>query len=99
MGIVQFGAANLCEDCAPDIAEELTANQAQGVAEATRQQRVEQEQKTDYVSGVNMTVGGQLAAKSVGGRAPSTLACVKCKADLRSGRFCPECGGKLSGGK
>jgi hypothetical protein len=107
------GNANLCEGCAPDFAEEIAANQAQVMAEAARQQMVEQAQKTDYVSGVDMTAGGQLAARNVGERAPSTPVCVKCKADVgagkfcpqcgtaaeRSARFCPECGGKLAGGK
>ena len=86
------GKANLCEGCAPDFAEELAANQAQVMAEAARQQMVDQAQKTDYVSGVDMTAAGQVAAPSVGERAPSTPVCVKCKADLGSGKFCPQCG-------
>jgi hypothetical protein len=86
------GKANLCEGRAPDFAEEMAANQAQVMADAARQQMVEQAQKTDYVSGVDMTAGGQLAARNVGERAPSTPVCVKCNADVGSGKFCPQCG-------
>ncbi len=86
------GKANLCEGCAPDFAEELAANQAQVMAEAARQQMFEQAQKTDYVSGVDMTTGGQMAAPDVGARMPSTPVCAKCNADLGSGKFCPQCG-------
>jgi RNA polymerase subunit RPABC4/transcription elongation factor Spt4 len=70
----------------------MAANQAQVMADAARQQMVEQAQKTDYVSGVDMTAGGQLAARNVGERAPSTPVCVKCKADVGAGKFCPQCG-------
>lgn len=86
------GKANLCETCAPDFEEELAANRAQAMSDAARQQLQEQATKTDYVSGVDMTAGGEVAAPAVGERAPSTAVCAKCSADLGQGKFCPQCG-------
>ncbi|HZI17895.1 MAG TPA: zinc ribbon domain-containing protein [Pyrinomonadaceae bacterium] len=93
-------AAVQCEECAPDFGEELAASQAQAKAEAARQQLYEKAQQTDYVSGVDMGAGSQLAAPRDGtkragtgaGRRESAAACASCGHDLGAAKFCPECG-------
>lgn len=84
--------ANLCEECAPNFEEQMAANRAQVMAEASRQLLYDQAMKTDYASGVDMSAGGSYAAPDVGERRGSTAVCSKCQADLGSAKFCPQCG-------
>lgn len=86
------GSANLCESCAPDMQEEMTANRAQVMAEVARQQMYDKAMTQNYAGNVDMSVGGQMSAPDVGARRPSTPVCGKCKADLGNARFCPQCG-------
>jgi len=92
-------AALQCEECAPDFSEELAASQAQAKADAARQQLHEKAQQTDYVSGIDMSAGAQLAAPRAGAKgaaAPGAgrgeARCGGCGHDLGGAKFCPECG-------
>jgi len=93
-------ARNLCEACAPDLAEEAAAAQAQAASE----QVAAKARSVDQVAAVNMAAqqlaacphcgarvqGGKFCA-SCGKPLTSKLACAKCGAEF-SGKFCPECG-------
>jgi hypothetical protein len=85
--------ANLCENCAPNFAEQLAANQAQAKAEAARIQLQAKAQSTDYVSQVDMSAGSYVQAPlaATNTQAAKTL-CVHCGADIGQAKFCPECG-------
>ena len=93
-------ARSLCEACAPDLAEEAAAAQAQAASE----QVAAKARSVDQVAAVNMAAqqlaacphcgarvqGGKFCA-SCGKPLTSKLACAKCGAEF-SGKFCPECG-------
>ena len=93
-------ARNLCEGCAPDLAEESAAAQAQ----AAREQVAAKARSVDQAAAVNMAAqqlaacphcgarvqGGKFCA-SCGKPLVSKLACAKCGVEF-SGKFCPECG-------
>lgn len=92
---------NLCERCAPDLAEEVAAAQAQAVKE----QIVEKARKTDLVADVDMKVEAIANCPSCGARVGSAkfcpecgtpfhqkVQCQKCGAELMGAKFCPECG-------
>jgi len=84
------GDAGLCEACAPNFQEEMTAAHAQAKAEAARQQLQEKAAKTDYVADIDMSAGASLH-----GPTPATAAhdrCTACGAAAGSGRFCAQCG-------
>jgi membrane protease subunit (stomatin/prohibitin family) len=84
--------ANLCEDCAPNFDEHVAAAQAQGKADAVRQQLYEKAMKTDYASGVNMDADSYLTAPSPAPQPPSTPVC-ECGADINpNAKFCGQCG-------
>jgi len=91
-GVARRGGGGQAVVCGPDLEEEMAANRAQVMAEASRQQLYEQAMKTDYASDVDMSAGGTYAAADVGERRGSTAVCSKCHADLGNGRFCPQCG-------
>ena len=92
----------LCLDCAPDLARETAAAQAQ----AQKDQIVQKAQATDLISGVDMTreaaascpkCGASLGAAKFcpecGTPASQNVACAKCQAKLSAtAKFCPECG-------
>src|SRR5258706_3837106 len=93
-------ARSLCEACAPDLAEEAAAAQAQAASE----QVAAKARSVDQVAAVNMAAqqlaacphcgarvqGGKFCA-SCGKPLTSKLACAKCGAEF-TGKFCPECG-------
>ena len=95
----------LCEQCAPDLQEELAAIQQ----EATIQQVRERAAETDYASKINVadtavTACPHCGAKVTGGKfcnecgktLVAVVACAKCGAENPgASRFCSECGGKL----
>lgn len=87
-------AANQCEECAPDFAEELAASQAQAKAEAARQQLYEKAQNTDYVSAVDMSADAQIVSPNFV-KPRETAAkngCSNCGHAVGAAKFCPECG-------
>ena len=97
---------SLCEACAPDLAEEMAAAQAQ----ATKDQIWQKAAQTNYVGGINMDAPAtafcpQCGAKTTGGafcagcgfKLFAKSACPQCAKPIEAGaRFCPGCGGKLA---
>jgi len=95
----------LCEECAPDVQEEVAAAQAQ----ATRDQIVEKARSTNYVEKIDMKSHAAVVCASCGAKAEGgkfcpecglplrvTLTCDKCGAEASSTtKFCPECGNRL----
>ncbi len=93
---------SLCLSCAPDLARETAAAQAQ----AARDQIKEKVQKTDYVADIDVTVEATAACGACGAPvgaakfcpecgAPNAakVACQKCGTEMSAAtKFCPECG-------
>jgi hypothetical protein len=94
--------AGLCETCAPDLDEEISAAQAQ----AAKQQAAEKARNVDYlaqrnVAQVSAAICPHCGAKTQGGKfcpecgqaISQKRACVHCGAEADgSPKFCPECG-------
>ena len=69
--------AGLCEDCAPDVTEELVSQQAHVTVEQLGQKL----SKQDLTQGIDLTTPAQV------------IRCAKCGTDIASGaRFCGSCG-------
>lgn len=87
-------AANQCEECAPDFREETASAHAQAKAEAIRQQLYEKANNTDYVSGIDMSAGAQVASPHAvkPGKQKAAAPCTSCGHDVGKAKFCPECG-------
>jgi membrane protease subunit (stomatin/prohibitin family) len=85
--------ANLCEECAPDFAEHLAANQAQAKAAAAQQQLMERAAEQSYAGNVEMGADAILAARTAATnvQSPKRL-CGKCGTELGAAKFCPDCG-------
>lgn len=95
----------LCEDCAPDVREEMAAAQAQ----ATKDQIWQKAQQTDYAAAVDMKTHATAfcphcgaktqAAKfcpECGGKLNPKTCCPQCSHEMQAGaKFCPECGSKV----
>lgn len=79
--------AGLCEGCAPDFEEDFTANRAQAMSDAARNQLHEKAQQTDYTANVDMRAGASTPQ--------SAISCPTCGAKTTGSKFCPECGGPL----
>jgi membrane protease subunit (stomatin/prohibitin family) len=79
--------AGLCEECAPNLDEEIAAGRAQAMAEAAKAQLNVKAQSTDYTGDVDV---------SKHGKGPAALACPACGARTAGGRFCGECGAPLA---
>ncbi len=96
----------LCEDCAPDLAEETAAAQAQ----IAKEQIFDKARKADLVQDVDILKSANVQcpacqAKVAGGKfcpecgAPMSpkASCRKCGSERKVGaKFCPECGAKAS---
>jgi hypothetical protein len=85
------GQAGMCEQCAPNLQEEMAAAHAQAKADVARQQLQELAGKQNYVAGVDMSAGAVLRAPG-----PATAAedrCTQCGAAMGATvKFCPQCG-------
>jgi uncharacterized OB-fold protein len=90
--------SNLCDGCAPKLAQEMAANQAQAKAMAARQQLQAKAAQTDYVADVDMRAGaGALRAPDLAPHAPvaapTGAACGGCGTALApNAKFCAQCG-------
>lgn len=99
--------ASLCKGCAPDLAEETAAAQAEALKGAVAEQLAKKAGETDLVGKLDMK--NQQAAVCPHCQAPSTgskfcgscgkpmaaapVACSKCKAEIPGpAKFCPDCG-------
>lgn len=87
------GKANLCEGCAPNLQEEISAVQAQAKTDVMRGQVHELAAKQNYAEGVDVSKDNYIAAPSIEERASSTPVCGHCGADVNpSAKFCGQCG-------
>jgi hypothetical protein len=86
--------ANQCEECAPDFDEQLASAQAQAKADAARQQLYEKARNTDYVAGIEMSAGKQIAAPTAvkPQTGASKKSCSNCGHAVGAAKFCPDCG-------
>jgi hypothetical protein len=96
--------AGLCDNCAPDLDQEMAAAQAEAAKEQV-QEKVRQvdwlkDRKVDQVSGVvcsacgAKTQGGKFC-NECGAQLQSKTKCSKCGHEAEgSPKFCPECGAK-----
>ncbi len=96
----------LCFDCAPDVATELAAAQAQATVEQIRD-KVRQQ---DLTADINLTAEAAALCPSCGARAQGAKFCPECGKPLRNkgecprcgthceagAKFCPECGNKMA---
>ena len=82
---------NLCEGCAPDLAEEAAAAQAI----AARDQIHQKAQKTDYVADVDMTVEASAGCPSCGARVGAAKFCPECGQPINAKAKCQKCGAEL----
>lgn len=94
--------ADLCEECAPDFEEEMSAGRAHAMAQAAQEQLQEKARKTDYVKEVDMRPGAktgntQLVCSNCGERIQGGKFCSSCGQPVKMETFCPECGEKISG--
>jgi len=91
--------AGLCEECAPNVREELVSIQTHRTVEQLGQKLSEQ----DLTKDMDVTTPAQVikCAKCGVDIAVGTKFCSGCGEPVRSvkGAFCSECGSKLSGGK
>lgn len=92
----------LCEECAPDIQEEVAAAQAQ----ATKDQIWQKAAATDFTKDIKMDAHTAAFCPECGAKAGSAkfcpecgaklnpkVSCPQCKAEMEAGvKFCPECG-------
>jgi len=95
--------AGLCEGCAPDLEEEITASRAQAMAQAAQEQLQEKARKTDYVGDVDMgrnakSATGQLNCPQCGERVRGGKFCASCGQPLKQEKFCSECGAQVPAG-
>ena len=84
---------SLCEGCAPDLAEETAAAQAQAAVEQIHQKA----RATDLVADVDMKVEAVASCPSCGARAGTAKFCPECGQPLNAKVKCKKCGAELSG--
>lgn len=89
--------ANLCEDCAPQMEEQIASAQAQAKSDVVRQQIYEKATQQDYAAGVNVSADHYVKAPEIAERKPSTAVCGTCGADVNGAKFCPQCGKAVTG--
>jgi hypothetical protein len=88
-------AANMCDECAPKLQEEMAAFQAQAKVEAARNQLFTRAQTVDYTSHVDMSAESVLRAPETSAwetPRPTGQHCTNCGTDMGTAKFCPECG-------
>lgn len=97
--------AQLCENCAPDMDEEIAAAQA----EAAREQAFEKAREVNWMKGRDLGMVTGVACRACGAKVGNAKFCPDCgtptsaKRSCRdcgheiegSPKFCPECGGKF----
>ena len=94
------GKASLCEGCAPDEQEELSAAKAQATADQIRQKVTTQ----DYTGDLDFSKGGMVQCSKCGAKMTSnTKFCADCgtpntAAAGSTPKFCTACGGKMEPG-
>jgi double zinc ribbon protein len=85
--------AGLCEDCAPDLDEEISAAQAQ----AARQQAMEKARQVDFLGQRNLAQVAAAVCPSCGAKTQGGKFCPECGASVSAKRKCDHCGAESDG--
>ena len=85
--------AGLCESCAPDLEEEISAAQAQ----AARDQLVEKVKSVDYVGQRDLARVAAVNCPSCGARTQGGKFCPECGATITPKKKCGACGAEADG--
>ena len=80
--------AGLCETCAPDLDEEISAAQAQ----AARQQAMDKARQVDFLGDRNLAQVAAAVCPSCGAKTQGGNFCPECGTSLSSKRRCANCG-------
>ncbi len=84
----------LCEDCAPDLEEEMSAAQAH----ATKGQVWLKASETNYIKDVDMAGEAVAFCPECGAKTQASKFCPECGKPLRSKSGCPKCGKQVEAG-
>src|SRR3990172_655437 len=85
---------NLCEACAPDLAEETAVAQAH----VAREQIHQKARATDYVEDVDMKAEAIASCPSCGARAGAVKFCPECGQAMNAKAKCRKCGAEMNAG-
>jgi hypothetical protein len=85
--------AGLCENCAPDMDEEIAAAQAQ----AARQQAAEKARTVDYLGQRNLAQVISAQCPSCGAKTQGGKFCPECGTSVSAKRKCANCGAEADG--
>ena len=85
--------AGLCENCAPDLDEEIAAAQAQ----AARQQATEKARDVDYLAQRNLAQVVAALCPSCGAKTQGGRFCPECGTSISPKRKCAHCGAEADG--
>lgn len=85
--------AGLCEDCAPDLDEEISAAQAQ----AAREQVFEKARQIDYTKHRDLAQPAAAVCSSCGAKAQGGKFCPECGTAVSPKRTCSHCGTQADG--
>jgi hypothetical protein len=85
--------AGLCESCAPDLDEEISAAQAM----AARQQAIEKAQQVDYLGQRNLEQVVAALCPSCGAKTQGGKFCPECGQAVSLKRTCAQCGAEADG--
>lgn len=84
----------LCQECAPDVVEEMAAAQAQ----ATRDQIIQKAASQDYTKELDLQATTVVTCPSCGAKTAGGKFCPECGAALAKKTECPKCGAELAAG-
>ena len=85
--------AGLCENCAPDLDEEISAAQAQ----AAKAQAIEKAREVDYLGQRDLTQRAAVACPQCGARTQGGKFCPECGATISPKKQCAQCGAEADG--
>ena len=85
--------AGLCENCAPDLDEEIASAQAQ----AAKDQAVEKAKEVDYLAQRNLAQVASAVCPKCGAKTQGGKFCPECGAPISAKRKCPHCGAEADG--
>ncbi|MBI5549714.1 MAG: zinc ribbon domain-containing protein [Deltaproteobacteria bacterium] len=83
---------NLCEDCAPDLAQETAAAQAHAAKDQVHQKARE----TNLVEDVDMKVEAAAGCPSCGARVGASKFCPECGTAINAKAQCKKCGAEMA---
>ena len=85
--------AQLCESCAPDLDEEISAAQA----EAAKAQAFEKAQQVDWLKGRDIGKPQAAACRSCGAKTGNAKFCPECGTPTQQKKACDSCGAQVEG--